>query len=84
MEMQAQAKGIYSIFSAQLVLSGVKLQMSWHILLLTSAWLGFSLSHIFVLTKELLTWKWSRRKFPFMFWILYVSKAYSHPGFSEL
>lgn len=64
---QAQAKGIYSILSAQLVLSGAKLQIFWCVLLLTSAWLGFSLSHIFMLPKQLLTWKGSRQKFPFKF-----------------
>lgn len=54
------------------------------VLLLASVWLGFSLSHIFVLPKQLLTGKGRRQRLPFMFWILCVSKACSQPGLREL
>ena len=54
------------------------------VLLLASVWLGFSLSHILVLPKQLLIWKGRRQRLPFMFWILCVSKACSQPGLSEL
>lgn len=53
------------------------------VLLLASVWLGFFLSDIPVLAKQLLTRK-GKQRLPFMFWILCISKACSQPGLGEL
>lgn len=53
------------------------------VLLLDSVWLGFFLSGIPVLAKQLLIRK-GKKRFPLIFWILCVSKVCSQPGLDEL